>query len=196
MATHSGILAWRIPWTQELGRLQFMGSIWVENDWATNTSVGMEMIMSTMKKNSLTFLLLNLCAFYSCIALITASSIMLNRNGKSICFYHFPNFNGKAFNILLLTIMLTVGFSRYLLSGWREFLVCWDFPFNSELMSIFSAFVCDYHMVFLIIILLRLRINFIDFWILNKTLIPGVIINCLWCIICFIYCWIQVVNIC
>ena len=26
MATHSSILAWRIPWTGEPGRLQFMGS--------------------------------------------------------------------------------------------------------------------------------------------------------------------------
>ena len=26
MATHSGILAWRIPWTEEPGRLQPMGS--------------------------------------------------------------------------------------------------------------------------------------------------------------------------
>ena len=26
MATHSSILVWRIPWTEELGRLQFMGS--------------------------------------------------------------------------------------------------------------------------------------------------------------------------
>ena len=25
MATHFSILAWRIPWTEELGRLQFMG---------------------------------------------------------------------------------------------------------------------------------------------------------------------------
>ena len=25
MATHSSILAWRIPWTEELGRLQSMG---------------------------------------------------------------------------------------------------------------------------------------------------------------------------
>ena len=25
MATHSSILAWRIPWTEESGRLQFMG---------------------------------------------------------------------------------------------------------------------------------------------------------------------------
>ena len=26
MATHSSILAWEIPWTEELDRLQFMGS--------------------------------------------------------------------------------------------------------------------------------------------------------------------------
>ena len=26
VATHSGILAWRIPWTEELGELQSMGS--------------------------------------------------------------------------------------------------------------------------------------------------------------------------
>ena len=26
MTTHSSILAWRIPWTEESGRLQFMGS--------------------------------------------------------------------------------------------------------------------------------------------------------------------------
>ena len=26
MATHSGILAWRTPWTEEPGRLQSMGS--------------------------------------------------------------------------------------------------------------------------------------------------------------------------
>ena len=25
MATHSSVLAWRIPWTEELGGLQFMG---------------------------------------------------------------------------------------------------------------------------------------------------------------------------
>ena len=26
MTTHSSILAWKIPWTEEPGRLQFMGS--------------------------------------------------------------------------------------------------------------------------------------------------------------------------
>ena len=32
MATHSSILAWRIPWTEELGGLQFMGSQRVGHD--------------------------------------------------------------------------------------------------------------------------------------------------------------------
>ena len=32
MATHSSILAWKIPWTEELGRLQSMGSQRVEHD--------------------------------------------------------------------------------------------------------------------------------------------------------------------
>ena len=32
MATHSSILAWRTPWTEEPGGLQFMGSQRVEHD--------------------------------------------------------------------------------------------------------------------------------------------------------------------
>ena len=37
MATHSSILAWRIPWTEEPGRLQSMGSQRVGHNWAANT---------------------------------------------------------------------------------------------------------------------------------------------------------------
>ena len=37
MATHSSILAWRIPWTKEPGGLQSMGSQRVRRDSATNT---------------------------------------------------------------------------------------------------------------------------------------------------------------
>ena len=36
MATHFSILAWRISWTEELGRLQSMESQRVGLDWATN----------------------------------------------------------------------------------------------------------------------------------------------------------------
>ena len=35
--SHSSILAWRIPWAEELGRLQSMGSQRVRHSWATNT---------------------------------------------------------------------------------------------------------------------------------------------------------------
>ena len=35
MAAHSSILAWRIPWTEEPGRLQSMGSQRVRHDLAT-----------------------------------------------------------------------------------------------------------------------------------------------------------------
>ena len=34
MASHSSILAWRIPWTEESGRLQSMGSQRVAHGWA------------------------------------------------------------------------------------------------------------------------------------------------------------------
>ena len=36
MATHSSILAWRIPWTEEPGKLQAIGSQRVGYDWGTN----------------------------------------------------------------------------------------------------------------------------------------------------------------
>ena len=37
MATHSGILAWKIPWTKEFGGLQSMGSQRVRQDRVMNT---------------------------------------------------------------------------------------------------------------------------------------------------------------
>ena len=38
MATHSSILAWKIPWTEEPGGLQSMGSQSVGHDWVTQHS--------------------------------------------------------------------------------------------------------------------------------------------------------------
>ena len=39
MATYSSTLAWKIPWTEEPGRLQSMGSQRVGHDWATSLSL-------------------------------------------------------------------------------------------------------------------------------------------------------------
>ena len=39
MAPHSSTLAWKIPWTEEPGRLQSMGLLRVGQDWATSLSL-------------------------------------------------------------------------------------------------------------------------------------------------------------
>ena len=38
MATHSSVLAWRIPWTEEPGRLQLWGGKGSDTTEATNTT--------------------------------------------------------------------------------------------------------------------------------------------------------------
>ena len=39
MAPHSSTFAWKIPWTEEPGRLQSMGSQRVRHDWETSLSL-------------------------------------------------------------------------------------------------------------------------------------------------------------
>ena len=39
MAPHSSTVVWKIPWTEEPGRLQSMGSLRVRHDWATSLSL-------------------------------------------------------------------------------------------------------------------------------------------------------------
>ena len=39
MAPHSSTLAWKIPWAEEPGRLQSMGSLRVGHDWVTLLSL-------------------------------------------------------------------------------------------------------------------------------------------------------------
>ena len=50
MASHSSILAWRIPWTEQPGGLQSMGLQRVEHDWAANipARLWMEHILWTL----------------------------------------------------------------------------------------------------------------------------------------------------
>ena len=49
MATHSSILAWKIPWTEEPGGLQSMGSQKSWNNWATNTSTSTHLMIIQWK---------------------------------------------------------------------------------------------------------------------------------------------------
>ena len=44
MAMHSSTIAWKIPWTEEPGGLQSMGSQRVGHDWVTSTSLSLFML--------------------------------------------------------------------------------------------------------------------------------------------------------
>ena len=48
MATCSSILAWRIPWTEEPGEQQSMGSQRVGHEWETNTSLHFMVLLVVM----------------------------------------------------------------------------------------------------------------------------------------------------
>ena len=58
MATHSNILAWRIPWTEEPGGLESMGSQKVRHDWVTNAFKSMDPVTLLCPRTSC-FLLLH-----------------------------------------------------------------------------------------------------------------------------------------
>ena len=52
MATHSSTLAWRIPWTEEPGRLPSMGLLRVGHDWATSLTLHFHALEKEMATHS------------------------------------------------------------------------------------------------------------------------------------------------
>ena len=60
MATHSSTLSWKIPWTEEPGMLQCMGSQRVGHDWATSLTL----FSPVLSKYKSTFILYRFHLFY------------------------------------------------------------------------------------------------------------------------------------
>ena len=56
MATHSRTLDWKIPWTEEPGRLQSMGSLRVGHDCATSLSFTFIMVNQLLFSTTLDFI--------------------------------------------------------------------------------------------------------------------------------------------
>ena len=77
MATHSSILAWKIPWMVEPGRLQSMGSQRVRHNWAASLLLSLyskglclrpffkTSVIGCLDNSALQFLLLKEC-FFAC----------------------------------------------------------------------------------------------------------------------------------
>ena len=54
MAPHSSTLAWRIPWTEEPGRLQSLGSLGVRHDGVTSLTFHFRALEKEMATHSST----------------------------------------------------------------------------------------------------------------------------------------------
>ena len=141
MAIHSSILAWRIPWTVEPGRLQSMGSQRVGHDWATSLSlswiliiilppsfsgryqkhlenakrIGIKKAISANISMGTAFLLIYASyalAFWYGSTLVIAKEYTI---GNAITVSRFPNICDKSENIVYLS---TSSFIFLLFEGW------------------------------------------------------------------------------
>ena len=76
MVTHSSILDWRIPWSEESGRLQSMGSQRVGHNWVTNTFTS-RFVVAFLRRKWQDFLLFDGCIvlYYVCISHLVYLSI-------------------------------------------------------------------------------------------------------------------------
>ena len=59
IATHSSILAWKIPWTEEPGGLQSLGSHRVRQGWATEHEHSIYRASLNLQKQNLMILIVN-----------------------------------------------------------------------------------------------------------------------------------------
>ena len=99
MATHSSILAWRIPWTEEPGRLQSMGSQRVRRDWTTHTHMHVYIYIYThIHIYMYQFISICVCVFIVATCALEEDDILYRLKIKMITFWRvtkipFPTSN-------------------------------------------------------------------------------------------------------
>ena len=124
MAPHSSTLAWKIPWTEEPGRLQSMGSLRVRHNFSLSCiggGNGTPLQCSCLENPR------DGRAWWAAVYGVAQSQTRLKRLSSSR--------RGKIFNLSPKGIILSVDSGSCILSDWASsflFLVCWEF-FNQNL---------------------------------------------------------------
>ena len=86
LATHSSVLAWRVPWTEEPGGLQSLGSHRVRQGWATEHEHSIYRASLNLQKQNVTILIVN----ESYTQIIHARKMKTKwRHGDTFCFFTF-----------------------------------------------------------------------------------------------------------
>ena len=78
MATHSRILAWRIPWTEECGGLQSMGSHRVGQDWSDLNSTEQTEEQGSIKIVSLRNGITGIKVFLRCLYCLKKVKVLIS----------------------------------------------------------------------------------------------------------------------
>ena len=114
MATHSNILAWRIPWIEEPGRLLFIGSQRVGHDGTTkHSTLLLNRSVCFLKKLSFFFFLLALCFYVFVFGPTGAfSGCREQRMGASLAAQQGPQCTGGALCRMDLVVLRHVEPSR------------------------------------------------------------------------------------
>ena len=98
MATHSSTLAWRIPWMEESGRLQSMGSQTLRQDWATSLSLSFKCFVTCLLLPFRLFV----CNFLS---------FLLKPSGnQEWLYFFFPKFSTQQSLAYFLRLIFNVNF--------------------------------------------------------------------------------------
>ena len=79
-ATHSSTVAWKIPWTEDPGRLQLMGLQRVGHDWVTSVSLSLSLYR---KKHNLRRVI-----FFANKSMISSANVFLKVKCH-FCFYRY-----------------------------------------------------------------------------------------------------------
>ena len=94
MAAHSSILAWKIPWTSEPGRLPSMGLQRVGRDWATSLSLSLYFTKQTIKNSPPPpncHALFRYCHTLAIVILaVSTSSYIVSHWPSLFCLLYFP----------------------------------------------------------------------------------------------------------
>ena len=127
MATHSSILAWRIPWPEEPGWLQSMESLRVGHNWAINTATALT------AANELSFPL-SFC-LYLCL-----SSISIPSSDTLVWFGFALSFGSSVINLWIFCKHIPCAMGSILMLRlsclWTlGVLSCWPFCSLTELNS-------------------------------------------------------------
>ena len=104
MATYSSLLAWRIPWIEEPGRLQSMGLQRVRHNWVTNTFsfqpwlLKIECLIDIFSKENKTSQILQK-KLIACCQWLNFKLLSKNQNFRRLIYHlelrQFPNTSGS-----------------------------------------------------------------------------------------------------